>query len=271
MPDALIGFSGFVGQTLLRQRAFDDLYRSTNIGTIDGRAFGTVVCAGAPAQKWLANRDPEDDRRKIDALIERLDTIDCRHFTLISTVDVFGRPVGVDEASEVDENGLHAYGLNRRRLEQFVASRFDDHLIVRLPGLVGPRLRKNVIFDLLNGNNLHAIDGRAQFQFYPMVNLSHDLELARAARLKLVHLTAEPLVVADIAKQAFGMSLDRAPEGAAARYDMRSLHAQVFGPAQHFQYSARETMLAIRAYAQSEPTASAAKSVDDLVHAGAAS
>ena len=253
MPDALVGYSGFVGQTLLRQRAFDELYRSTNIASIDGRAFDTVVCAGAPAQKWIANRDPAADASKIDALIARLDTLQCRHFTLISTVDVFRDPDGVNEATEVDDAGLHAYGSNRLRLEQFVENRFDDHMIVRLPGLVGPGLRKNVIFDMLNGNNLHAIDGRAQFQFYPMVNLWHDLAIARGAGLRLVHLTAEPVVVADIAQHAFGLAIDQPANGKPARYDMRSLHADLFGGAQHYQYSARETLLAIRAYAQTEP------------------
>jgi len=253
MPDALIGYSGFVGQTLLRQRSFDELYRSTNIDSIDGRAFDSVVCAGAPAQKWIANRDPAADGSKIDALIARLDTLQCRHFTLISTVDVFKNPDGVDENTEIDGAGLHAYGSNRLRLEQFVENRFEDHLIVRLPGLIGPGLRKNVIFDMLNRNNLHAIDGRAQFQFYPMVNLWHDLTIARAAQLQLVHLTAEPVCVADIAELAFCLTLNSVENSKPARYDMRSLHTDLFGATQHYQYSARETLLAIRAYAQTEP------------------
>src|SRR5579864_1319285 len=158
MPDALVGFSGFVGTTLLRQRSFDALYRSTTIREIDGRSFDTVVCAAAPAQKWLANREPEDDRRKIDGLIAHLDTIQARQFVLVSTVDVFVAPFGVNEVTEVRDTGLHAYGLHRRMLEVFVEQRFTNALIVRLPGLVGPGLRKNVIFDFLNDNNLAAID-----------------------------------------------------------------------------------------------------------------
>ncbi len=51
MTSALIGFSGFVGSTLLKQAYFESLYRSTNIGEIEGQSFNTVVCAGAPAQK----------------------------------------------------------------------------------------------------------------------------------------------------------------------------------------------------------------------------
>lgn len=167
----LIGFSGFVGSTLLKQAQFDALYRSTNIDEIEGGEFDTVVCAGAPAQKWLANREPEVDLLKIEGLIAHLKTVKCKTFILISTVDVFKSPIGVDEDSMVEENGLHAYGLHRRFLEKFVASHFSNYLIVRLPGLVGPGLRKNVIFDFLHNNNLNLIESRGVFQFYPMINL----------------------------------------------------------------------------------------------------
>lgn len=250
---ALIGFSGFVGGTLLRQQAFDSLYRSTNIADIDGQTFDTVVCAGAPAQKWIANREPEADRQKIEALIDHLKTIRCKTFILISTVDVFANAVGVDENSTVEEQGLHAYGLNRRLLERFVEAHFPQHLIVRLPGLVGPGLRKNVIYDFLNDNNLSAIDSRGVFQFYPMVNLWHDIQVALTAGLKLVHLTGEPVSVASIASQGFGIPFATIQQNPPATYDMRTCHAALFGATGAYQYSARETMLAVRAYAQSEP------------------
>lgn len=253
MQNALIGFSGFVGSTLLKQNHFSALYRSTNIHEIEGQEFDTVVCAGAPAQKWLANKDPIDDKNKIDALISHLKTIRCKNFILISTVDVFKQPIGVDESSPVEESGLHAYGLHRRLLEKFVEQHFSNSLIVRLPGLVGPGLRKNVIFDFLNDNNLHAIESRGVFQFYPMVNLWYDIQTAQAAKLSLVHLSSEPISVADVALQGFGKPFTQTLDHPPARYEMRTQYAQLFGATGHYQYSSRETVLAIRAYAQSEP------------------
>jgi dTDP-4-dehydrorhamnose reductase len=253
MNAALIGFSGFVGSTLLKQTPFDSLYRSTNINNIEGLAFDTVVSAGAPAQKWIANREPEADRMKIEGLIAHLKTIQCKTFILISTVDVFKIPIGVDEETTVDETGLHAYGLHRRLLEKFVESHFPNHLVVRLPGLVGPGLRKNVIFDFLNDNNLHAIDSRGVFQFYPMVNLWYDIQIALRAGLKLVHLTAEPISVADVSEQGFGSPFTQSQANNPATYDLRTCHAALFGAAGNFQYSRRETIQSIRTYAQSEP------------------
>jgi dTDP-4-dehydrorhamnose reductase len=259
MNNALIGYSGFVGSTLLKQSAFKGLYRSTNISDIEGKSFDTVVCAGAPAQKWIANKDPLADRQKIEALISHLDKVTCETFVLISTVDVFGSPVDVDESSEVTEEGLHAYGLHRRLLEKFVVQKFPHHLIVRLPGLVGPGLRKNAIFDFLNDNNLQAIDSRAKFQFYPMVNLWFDIQTALTANLRVVHLTAAPISIADISSQGFAKDFDNAGTGNPALYDMRSLHAEIFGGSGHYQYSSRDQIHAVRSYAQSEPLTLKAK------------
>ncbi|HXA47706.1 MAG TPA: pyridine nucleotide transhydrogenase [Burkholderiaceae bacterium] len=255
MNNALIGYSGFVGSTLLKQANFESQYRSTNIGEIENGVFETVVCAGAPAQKWIANREPEADLQKINGLIAHLKTIQCKTFILISTVDVFKNPIGVDENTPVDKAGLHAYGLHRRLLEEFVETHFERYLIVRLPGLVGPGLRKNVIFDFLNNNNVDAIDSRGCFQFYPMVNLWSDIQIALGAGLKLVHLTAETISVADVSKKGFGKPFDNTVGNSPATYDMRTCHAQIFGVAGNYQYSARETIQAVRSYAQSEPLA----------------
>jgi len=253
MKECLIGFSGFVGSSLLKQTEYESLYRSTNISDIYGQSFDTVVCAAAPAQKWIANREPEADRQNIEKLIAHLRTIQCKTFILISTVDVFKNSVSVNEDTPVEEDGLHPYGLHRRMLEKFVEEHFTNHLIVRLPGLVGPGLRKNVIFDFLNNNSLHAIDSRGVFQFYPMVNLWYDIQIALSAGLKLVHLTAEPISVADVSKQGFGKSFDNVLANPPAVYDFQSSHAALFGVQGRYQYNRRETIQAVRAYAQSEP------------------
>lgn len=259
MINSLIGYSGFVGTSLVKQHNFKNLYRSTNIQDINGHFCDAIFCAAAPAQKWIANRDPSADRRNIESLMTYLQTVTCKTFILISTVDVFKSPVGVDEDTPVDEEGLHAYGLHRRLLEKFVESHFPNHLIVRLPGLVGPGLRKNVIYDFLNDNNLQSIDSRGVFQFYPMVNLWWDIQTALQAGLKLVHLTAEPISVADVSALGFGKPFNQPTANPPAIYDMRTRHAAAFGGKGNYQYSQRDTLLAVRAYSQSEPTALPAK------------
>lgn len=247
---ALIGHSGFVGSTLKKQHSFSHLYRSTDIHTISGGAFDLVVCAGAPAQKWIANQQPENDLACIEILMGALRTIRARQFVLISTVDVFMAPVGVDETSTVETDGLHPYGAHRRILETFVEDHFEHSLIVRLPGLVGPGLRKNIIYDILYNNDPHKVDRRAVFQFYPMVNLWFDLQSALSAGHPLVHLTAEPISVADVSEQGFGQPFKHQIENKIPPvYDFQTVHAGDHSP---YQYSKRESLQAIRAYAQTE-------------------
>lgn len=162
-------------------------------------------------------------------------------------------PIEVDETTAVEEEGLHAYGLHRRFLEKFVEEHFSKHLIVRLPGLVGPGLRKNVIFDFLNNNKLNVIDSRGVFQFYPMVNLWHDIQTSIRGGLQLVHLTAEPVSVAEVSLRGFGRMFTQELKGLPARYDVQTCYSELFETRGRHQYSVRETVQAIRAYVQSEP------------------
>ena len=165
MSDALIGYSGFVGGALLRSRTFDACYRSTNIDQIRGRSFDTIVCCGAPAEKWRANRDPEEDRARLATLTDALAEVSARHFVLISTVDVYPVPRNVDEHTAIDPAASQPYGRHRYELEEFCRAHFDA-TVVRLPGLYGRGLKKNVIFDLLNDRPVDAVPGNARFQFY---------------------------------------------------------------------------------------------------------
>ena len=250
---ALIGHTGFVGTSLKRQTQFDRCYASANIAEVRGHSFDTLVCSGAPAMKWIADRDPAADFANIAGLADHLAAAQARQVVLISTVDVFADCRGRDEASATDQAELSAYGRNRLWLEQFVAEHFPAVLIVRLPGLIGPGLRKNALFDLHNDNALDKVDARGRFQFYPMVQLWNDINLALAAGLKLIHFSAEPVLVSEAARVSFGRKFDNQLDRPPAEYDLHSQHAALFGGSGPYLYSARESLLAISAYAQSEP------------------
>ncbi|MSQ01143.1 MAG: NAD(P)-dependent oxidoreductase [Myxococcales bacterium] len=248
--NALIGWSGFVGSTLRRQAVFEREFRSTDIEQLCEQEYDCVVCAGAPGAKWLADRDPDVDRASLTRLTAALAGLRCRRFVLISTVDVFVSPRDVDETSPVDPP-TSPYGRHRRELEQWVAATLPGSVIVRLSGLVGPGLRKNALYDLLNRNQLERLDGGATLQFYPMHRLWSDLQLGLASGLPLVHLVAEPLRL-DAVAGVFGVSLDAA-EPASVHYDVRTVHGELFGVGSGYQVSRAMSMAAIEAYARSEP------------------
>ena len=228
MADALIGYSGFVGGNLLTQRPFDELFNSRNIATIGDRAFDTIVCAGAPAEKWRANREPMEDRARLATLTEALERTSARKVILVSTVDVYPTPIEVDEATPIDPEGGQPYGRHRYELERFVQERFDT-LVVRLPGLFGTGIKKNIVFDFLHDNNVSQVHADSVFQFYGLETLWRDIETALANGLTLVNFATEPVSVGDVAREAFGMAFENRPAAPPARYDFRSRHAALFG------------------------------------------
>jgi hypothetical protein len=248
---ALIGHTGFVGSNLLRQRPFDRCYNSSNIESIAGESFDLVVCAGVRAEKWIANANPDADWERIDRLVAAVDAVSARRFVLISTVDVFAVPREVDEDTPIDLTGAQPYGVNRRRLEEHVASRFEA-LIVRLPGLYGRGLKKNVIHDLLADHEVHKIDSRGVFQFYGLDRLWGDVETAMQHSLPLVHLVTEPVSVRDVALHAFGIDFHNEVLPQPARYDLRTRHAALFGgePAACYIERRDQELDAIRRYVE---------------------
>jgi len=248
---ALIGYTGFVGSNLLRQRSFDACFNSANIDQIAGRGFDLVVCCGARAEKWKANAEPARDLDEIERLTRALEQVNASKVVLISTVDVFLNPVDVDEESPTPTVGLSPYGHHRRRLEQIVAGRFDA-LIVRLVGLYGRGLKKNVIYDFLNDNNLSAIDSRGVFQFYDVSRLWGDVELALDNELTLVHLPTEPVSVADVARAGFGIEFTNEISPVPARYDIHTRYAAVFGGSSRYIETRTETLARIAAFVSAE-------------------
>lgn len=247
MASALIGHTGFVGGNLARQRRFDECYNSANIEQIAGRAFDLVVCAGAPAEKWKANRDPDADRRVLDRLWSGLKGARASHVVLISTVDVYARPVGVDEDDDVDAAAATPYGRHRHELERRVADHFAA-TIVRLPGLFGEGLKKNVLYDFLHGNNLDQIDGRAEYQFYPLSRLWPDLEVALGAGLRVVNFATEPVTVGAVAREGFGRPFANEVARAPARYDFRTRHDRFFGGAGGYLMGKSQVFTALRSF-----------------------
>jgi nucleoside-diphosphate-sugar epimerase len=248
MTNALIGHTGFVGGNFAAQRRFDARYHSSDIETIAGRSFDLVVCAGAPGAKWLANQEPEQDRAAIERLTGALQNVEARRFVLISTVDVFAAAEGVDESSNADREGASAYGRHRRELERFVAERFDGALIVRLPGLFGPGLKKNVIYDFLHENRLERVPADGVFQFYDLATVARDVDTCLAAGVRLVHFATEPVSVAEIARVAFGREFTNKTAGPPPRYDVRTLHAHLFGRGGPYIATKAETLERIAAF-----------------------
>jgi hypothetical protein len=263
MRRALIGHTGFVGANLDRAGGFTHRYNSRNFRDMAGERFDEIVCAGIQAVKWWANRNPAEDRAAIAALLRVLAETRADRFVLISTVDVYRDPAEVDEDSPTLRDGLSPYGLHRLEVEEWVTARFADRLILRLPGLYGPGLKKNLVHDILSGAPLTGFDDRAAFQFYGLGRLAADMDSASAARLRLVNLAVEPVTTGDVVARLTGLPFHNRLAGDPPRYAMRTCHAGALrGRQGPWLETAEDSLAGLAAFAAEVRAAAAAPGRD---------
>ncbi|WP_171208271.1 MULTISPECIES: NAD(P)-dependent oxidoreductase [unclassified Ruegeria] len=249
MTHALIGHTGFVGGTLWGTGRYDVGFNSKNFRDMEGQSFDTVTCAGVQAQKWWANQNPQADWDGIAPLLDVLGTVKTRRMILISSVDVYQTPVGVDENSPTPVDGHHPYGLHRLQVEDRLNALFDDCRIIRLPGLYGAGLKKNLIFDTLMARDLSGFDARSEFQFYHLKRLQSDIDRLCETGIHKLNLATEPVSVKDVIHSINGQShtleLSRPP----VEYDMRTCHGGIWGQDGLYLVSAKDCLADIAAFA----------------------
>lgn len=181
---AIIGYTGLIGDNLLDQYKKNfyriDLFNSKNINKLNKKnEYDIVFCAALPATKWLANKSPIKDKKNTEKLIKSLKKVITKKFLLISTIDV---------------NYRHPYGFNRKTLEKFVKKNFKNNYILRLPGVFGKGLKKNIIYDLLNKNNISQIYINDKFQWYDLSYLKRDIsEILKNDKLGVNELYSLPI------------------------------------------------------------------------------
>ena len=243
MTNLIIGHRGFVGSNLSRQFKNVIGVGRQQIKALAGCSFGDIYCAAPQAQKWWANQNPEQDRLEVDILINDIKRLACtRHFILFSTVDVYDPPLAVDELCKPSEMS-HPYGRHRFILEQEVLDFFGSNArVIRLPALVGHGLKKNVIYDLLNNNNVDQINPNSAFQWFNLDRLPSVIDLAkRLGDGDILNVVSEPVSTASVLDKWFADTKEllnwKMPP---IVYDVRTVHGSDGMP---YLYSAADSLL----------------------------
>ena len=198
MPDSLVnaifGYSGLVGSHLIKQNKFDECYNSSNINDSMNREFNELVISCIPAVKWLANKYPEKDARDIETIKNVFKTIRAKKVILISTIDIYDNVSNKsNENTTIQYEKNNTYGKNRYLFEEFIKATFKNYHIIRLPALFGHGLKKNIIYDLLNNNNVNNIPVYSAFQWYNLEWLNDDISICKKNNIQECNLFTEPL------------------------------------------------------------------------------
>ena len=204
----LIGSTGVLGSTLKDTIKFDYEYNSSNIQeilnlTIDLTQCNLYLCC-LPATKWKINQNPSGDFDNILSIVGILSKRSYANIALYSTIDIYqNAPHGSDE-SYIPESTELDYGNNRLLFEKLVEKVlvYNNLTIIRLPALFGKHIKKNILYDLLNNNQVAAINYNSQYQWYNLEELAIDTDIciANTSGVTTYNLFPEPLETSEILK-----------------------------------------------------------------------
>ncbi len=173
MQVVVIGAQGFVGSAFcsyFASRPGVDVLPITrnNYERERGRSRDVVIDASGNSKKYLADEDPlRDFDLSVTHRLRTLLDYPARCHVHISSVDVYPdltRPEATSESRLVDRTRQSLYGFHKILAEDLVRKHAASWLIIRLAGMVGPGLRKNPVYDVLNRKPLRIHpDSRYQF------------------------------------------------------------------------------------------------------------
>jgi nucleoside-diphosphate-sugar epimerase len=175
MRVTLIGANGFVGSAFARLLAAKpgvELIAVTrqNYAAHVGAKSDVVIEAACNSKKFLSDENPlADFQASVEHRLKTLRNFPAGFHLHISSVDVYSdltSPATTREDAAIDLAKVSHYGAHKLLAEQLVRHYAPRWLILRLAGMVGPGLRKNPVFDILNGQPLR-IHPDSRYQYTP--------------------------------------------------------------------------------------------------------
>lgn len=133
-----------------------------------GTSADVLINANGSSDRRLAVTDPAADfALNVASTMDTLRDFAIDRYVLVSSIEVYPNPSdrrGSSEEASIDPSHLTTYGLHKWMAELLVRRHARQALILRVGPLVGPGLRKNSIFDLLERRKLF-VDPRSALQY----------------------------------------------------------------------------------------------------------
>ena len=166
----VIGANGLLGGELV---AFlKNFYEVTgidleNYASLVGGSFDVLVNANGNSRRFWANRNVLDDfTASTISVYKTLFDFKFKKYIYISSSDVYrdhSSPLTTEENQRIEAKAICPYGFHKYLGEVIVSSRTEDYLILRFSMILGRRLKKGPIFDVLNNQPLFvSLDAEIQ-------------------------------------------------------------------------------------------------------------
>ena len=183
----IIGGNGFLGSAFARictrQGWEHQVITRENYASLVGTECDLLINANGNSKKFLSRQDPVGDFEASVLSVRRsLSDFSCNKYVFLSSCDVYPdstSPATTDEQTVLDPARQSTYGLHKRLAEMCVQHACPNWLIFRGGGFVGAGMKKNAIFDAMQGESLW-ISKESRLQFINTETAaSIALELAR--------------------------------------------------------------------------------------------
>lgn len=229
IKNTILGYSGFVGSHLLEKVFNTELYNSKNIKEIANKEFNLVYCCCLPSVKWYCNKNPEEDIIIIDEIKQHISNIKSfNKLILISTIDIHCNNIEEQTEDNIVVSKEY-YGLHRYNFEQWLINNYENKIhIIRLPALFGIGIKKNVLYDLLNDNNLNLISNKNYYQWYDLRWLYDDIEYMINNNIKILNAYSEPIIMDEIINNFFPTKINNVLNNFTIKYNQKTKYNKIY-------------------------------------------
>jgi len=156
----VLGGEGFIGSAICRYLKKNKIKYSSitkkNYKKFLNKNCDIFINCNGNSIKWLSEKDYSIDFDKtVISTFKSTKDFKFKKYVLISSGEVYNKNIKAKyENSKIESSRLSNYGFNKLVAEEIVKRTCHSFLIFRMGGFVGKNLKKNLIYDLINNNQI---------------------------------------------------------------------------------------------------------------------
>ena len=204
-----------------------------NYDSLIGSSCDLLINANGNSKKFLGNQDPKwEFQASVASVRNSLVDFDFKKYLFLSTSDVYPDCSSLDstrEESVPQPSEISTYGFHKYLAEQCVQHAAGEWLIVRMGGFVGPGLKKNAVYDILNDQPLwvhpesefqliHSDDSARLIMSLTDKNISHEI----------LNLTAKGTISVKTISELAGKIIENRSDATPVRYEISTAKVEQY-------------------------------------------